>query len=137
VFRAVFDTNVYISAACFPRGGPPAEAYMLAIRGRFELWTTPAILLETALKLESKFSWGPNELRRLIKQIGRIAKLAAAEIELDAVKADPADNRILECAVAANVHFVVTGDKHLLALGQHNNILIVTPAVFVGLIAKS
>lgn len=136
MFRAVFDTNVYISALCFSGSTPPATAYALAIRGRFELWTSPAILLETTNKLQTKFFWEPRQQKQLVKQLGRIAQVATPEMRIDVVKADPTDNRILECAVAADAHFIVTGDKHLLALGQYQNILISTPAVFVGLIDK-
>jgi len=38
------------------------------------------------------------------------------------VDADPSDNRILECAVAADVEVIVSGDKHLLALGSFRGI---------------
>ena len=37
---------------------------------------------------------------------------------LDAVPRDETDNRILECAVAAGSGAVVTGDQHLLSLGN-------------------
>jgi hypothetical protein len=33
------------------------------------------------------------------------------------VAADPSDDRILECAVAADAEVIVSGDQHLLALG--------------------
>jgi hypothetical protein len=35
--------------------------------------------------------------------------------QVDVVKNDPNDNRVLECAVAAGSQFIVTGDNHLLA----------------------
>lgn len=136
MFRAVFDSNVYISALCFSEDSPPAQAYILAIEGRFELWTSAAIILETTDKLQSKFRWESRKLKQLVKQIGRIAKIAQPEKALRIVKADPTDDRILECAQSAEAHFIVTGDKHLLTLGRYNNIIIVTPATFVGLIRK-
>jgi uncharacterized protein len=36
--------------------------------------------------------------------------------KLDIVVADPTDNRILECAVAAGSKVIASGDRHLLAL---------------------
>lgn len=36
--------------------------------------------------------------------------------KLDAVKEDPADNRILECAVEGKSEYLVTRDHHLLKL---------------------
>ena len=50
--RAVFDTNIYISALAIP-GGNAEEAYLEAIRGTFELFTSVAILTETARVLQT------------------------------------------------------------------------------------
>jgi predicted nucleic acid-binding protein len=49
---------------------------------------------------------------------------------IDAVKEDPTDNRILECAAASGSDYLVSGDKHLLKLG-HQGIKIVSPADFI------
>jgi predicted nucleic acid-binding protein len=40
------------------------------------------------------------------------------------VPSDKTDNRILECAVAADSEAVVTGDRHLLSLGSVSGIRI-------------
>ena len=47
------------------------------------------------------------------------------------VKADETDNRILECAQAAGSEYVVTGDKHLLQLGNFESIAIITVTAFL------
>lgn len=44
---------------------------------------------------------------------------------------DPADNRILECALAAGADFIVSGDKHLLRLGRFKDISILSPREFI------
>jgi predicted nucleic acid-binding protein len=41
------------------------------------------------------------------------------------------DNRILECVIAAQAEFVVSGDRHLLALKQHANITMISLADFL------
>jgi predicted nucleic acid-binding protein len=41
---------------------------------------------------------------------------------------DPDDDVVLACAVAAQVDLVVSGDPHLVKLGQYEGIPIVTPA---------
>ena len=46
---------------------------------------------------------------------------------LSVVKADPDDNRILECAVAGQAALIVTYDRHLLQLKRHELIGIVHP----------
>jgi predicted nucleic acid-binding protein len=52
------------------------------------------------------------------------ARIVAPAEALDVVKDDPDDNKILECAVAAGADAVVTGDKHLLRLGEYAGIRI-------------
>jgi predicted nucleic acid-binding protein len=48
---------------------------------------------------------------------------------------DPDDEMILECALAAEADFIVTGDKkHLLPLRQFRDIPIVSPADFLRLL---
>jgi hypothetical protein len=47
------------------------------------------------------------------------------------VTEDPADNRILECALAAGSDTIVTGDRHLLKLGRFGDAKILTPAQFL------
>ncbi len=43
------------------------------------------------------------------------------------IKEDPADNRILECALAAGAAAIVSGDSHLLSLGNFRAIAILNP----------
>jgi uncharacterized protein len=44
---------------------------------------------------------------------------------------DPDDDAVLACAVAAKADLVVSGDPHLLKLGQYEGVPIVTPALAV------
>ena len=44
---------------------------------------------------------------------------------------DPEDNRILECAVAGNADYVITGDSHLLKLNKYLNVDILNAAAFL------
>ena len=48
------------------------------------------------------------------------------------VTTDPDDEMVLECALAGNADFLVSGDKrHLLPLGEFRGIPIVNPADFL------
>lgn len=124
--RLVFDTNVYVSAFVVP-GSKSDLAFRLALRGAFELATSEAILAELRQKLASKFGLAKSELCRVERTIGAAATIVEPETELNVLDDEP-DNRILECAVAAGASAVVTGDKHLLALGAHEGIGIMTVA---------
>jgi predicted nucleic acid-binding protein len=46
------------------------------------------------------------------------------------------DNRILECALAANAGYVVTGDNHLLKLTRFGDIQMVRPADFMRMLDR-
>jgi uncharacterized protein len=50
--------------------------------------------------------------------------------------ADPDDDMVLECAVVANANYIVTGDKHLLCLGDYQNILILKATDFLASIQE-
>ncbi len=58
--KVVFDTNIYISAFVIP-GGNAEKAYLHAVDGDFELYTSIAILTELARKLDEKFGWGKEK----------------------------------------------------------------------------
>ncbi len=58
--------------------------------------------------------------------------------QLRVIAADPDDDKVLECAVVGNATHIVTGDKqHLVALGSHQGIRILSPAEFLQLVAMS
>ena len=50
---------------------------------------------------------------------------------LNVVEEDESDNRYLECAIEGRAQYVVTGDKHLLDIGEYSGIIILSPAAFV------
>ena len=70
--RVVFDTNIYVSALAIP-GGNDEEAYLEAIRGTFELFTSVAILTETARVLQTKIDWSGDTVREAIQDISQTA----------------------------------------------------------------
>jgi predicted nucleic acid-binding protein len=65
-------------------------------------------------------------------EVATFTKRVSSAETLDVVKADPDDNRILECAVGAGSDVIVTGDAHLLQLGAHRDIKIMKVADFLG-----
>lgn len=117
LLRVVFDANVYISAFIVP-GSLAEEAYNVVLERRCELFVSVPILTETALKLRSKFGWEDDRITAALKHISHVATVAKPSIRIDLL-ADEPDNRILECAVAAQASFIVTGDKHLLTLKEY------------------
>ena len=133
--RVVFDTNIFISAFAIP-GGHAEEAYLHAVRGTVELFTSVAILTETANTLRTKFEWSDARVQQLLRSITKTATVLKTQPHLDVLKDEP-DNRILECAVLARADVIVSGDRHLIALKRYGDTAIVRLADFLKLLNRS
>lgn len=134
--RVVLDTNVLISALAFP-GSKPDEILSLVRRRRLELFVSPFIISELQHVLMVKFHFGTREARVRTKAIQSLARVVEPTEHICLITAKDDDNRILECAAAAQAEFLVTGDKaHLLPLGSYRNIRILSPAQFLDLMPQ-
>jgi len=131
--RVVLDTNVYISAYGF--GGLLAELVRAAIRGEIDLFTSPAILAEGARVLTDKLGFDDAHVEQAVRQVARIATVVRPTIRIQVI-ADEPDNRVLECAVSADADLIVSGDRHLLALGAYDGVHVVSVASAVGLLGE-
>ena len=127
--RVVFDTNIYISAFITP-GGRAEIAWLRAVNGEFILFTSVPILTETARKLREKFRWDDEHIKAAVRHAAAVGTVVKPTLTL-AVLADEPDNRILECALEAKAGVIVTGDRHLLDLGEYEGVVIVTLAAFL------
>lgn len=132
--RVVLDTNVILSALLC--GGNPAEYFALSLAGTIELFASHFIIDELVRILRNKFRWKPQQIRDVRKWYCSIATILDPRITLEVVKRNPADNHILECAVAAAADFLVTGDKRdLLPLKTVRGVRIVSPIEGLALLA--
>jgi len=62
------------------------------------------------------------------------SEIVVPKEKLHIVYKDPTDNKIVECAVAGNADYIVSGDKHLLDLKRYGGIDIISPARFLKLL---
>jgi putative PIN family toxin of toxin-antitoxin system len=127
--RVVADTNVFISALMF--GGLPGMFLELALLRHFTLVTSAPLLDELAEKLRVKFGVKAPDVVAIRVKVENAAVIAAPDFVLHAVPEDPDDNRVLECAVAGEADCIVSGDRHLLRLGSHAGIPILTVRQFL------
>ena len=122
--RVVLDTNVIISALNFP--GNERMVLELALRGRFELVLSWFILGEVSGVLTRKFGWDQERAVRAITTLQNAATVIEPPRLEEVIEGGHPDNRVLECAVAANADYLVTGDRrHLLPIGEHQGVSIV------------
>ncbi len=134
----VLDTNVIISALLSPKG-PPAEVVRRWQADEFDVVASPALTAEferalTYPKVNKYLKLPQEEVSRLLKRFQTTAVVVVPQITLDVVREDPADNRILECALAGEAAYVVTGDKHLLKLKTYEHVVIVNPTGFLAVL---
>ena len=127
--RVTADSNILVSA--FLRGGKPFELLELARAGQIELAVSHDILNETARVLGTKFSVPSEDVEAFGYEVRGFSRVVTPTEKLDVVPQDPTDNPILECAVEARSETVVTGDAHLLSLGDFRGIRIQRVADFL------
>jgi len=132
--QVVFDTNIFISAFV-TQGGSAEKAYLEAVRGTFEFFTSVAILTETANTLRTKFEWSDYKTQQLLRAISKTATVVKSKPHIHLLKDEP-DNRILECALLTEADLIVTGDQHLLSLREYRNISIIKLADFMALVRQ-
>ena len=124
------DTNVLISALMF--GGNPRLILEKVIRGDIELYLSEALISELGEVLKRpKFGLPLSIVNQILSELSAISELFRPSRSIYKVKVDPADNRILECAIDAKAEFIVSGDKHLLDLKEFKSIRIVSPQHFI------
>jgi putative PIN family toxin of toxin-antitoxin system len=128
--RAILDTNVLISAYVFP-GGKPEAVYRLALEGRLEIGTSQTLLAEFGRVLGQKFGWIPDRVEEAVAQMTRIAAVVEPIEVVQVIRADPADDRVLEAARAFDADVIVSGDRHLLGLRTWSEIDVLSPAEFI------
>jgi len=129
MIRVVADTNIFISALMF--GGLPGAFLDLAFLPVFTLVTSPVLLDELDEKLRLKFGLSSTDADLVRSKLEANADLISTVETLKIVKADPDDDRVLECAVAGRADYIVSGDRHLLKLGSYDDIPILTVRQFL------
>lgn len=127
----VLDTNVVAAGLLWQ--GPPNQLAEAAFEGKLELATSPALLVELeGILARAKFArqLGKQSLSvaGLVLRYAELAKLVHPASIVPVVLADPDDDHVLACALAAQADLIVSGDSHLLKLMEYRGIPIIGPA---------
>lgn len=135
---AVVDTNVFVSA--FLAGRTPLAVLETARSGKTLLLITTEIATEIERTLlRPKFA-GYFERRRLdplalVQSYTILARYVTPVAVVDCPIEDDQDLKFIECAVGGGAQYVVSGDHHLLALGQYRDVQIVRPAQYLSVLS--
>ena len=124
-----FDTNILVSGFTSPEGRA-SQAMVNITLGHDDLFISQPIIEELLRVLEQKFNWSVAALASVDGWIARNCQIVSPAETLS-VLADEPDNRILECAVAANTDVIVTGDRQVLALQSFRDVRILSLADYL------
>jgi len=136
--RVVLDANIYISSLISSQGNP-ATIINRWLSGEFDVLLSQPIIDEISRvtgyeRLQKKYQKIRERRLEFIELISKQSIWSESTETLAIVKADESDNRYLEYAIAGGATYMVTGDEHLLSVGNYQGISIITPAVFVTLL---
>jgi putative PIN family toxin of toxin-antitoxin system len=136
MLRVVLDTNIFVSHLIV-KAGIPDQLFNAWRAQRFVLVTSPAIIAEiraTAAypRIQRKYSLTTNDIEDLTSLLQSDAVVVEGKADVSgAIPDDPDDEEVLACAVGGRADLIISGDHHLLALGQYRDIRILTPAQFL------
>jgi putative PIN family toxin of toxin-antitoxin system len=130
VHKVVLDNNVLISAIVF--GGKPREILNRIIKGQIQFAISKDILNEMEGVLSGrKFQYPEQVIQVIRKAVEELGEFVIPKKKVKKIVKDPDDNKILECALAAEADLIISGDIHLLELKQYKNIQIVSPSEYL------
>jgi putative PIN family toxin of toxin-antitoxin system len=134
--RVVLDTNVFVSGL-LTREGAAAQALNAWREREFILLVSEGIIAEFQStlsydRIRDKYGIITEDIHHLNELLRQDAILVPGEIILDgALPDDPKDEMFLSCALASDADAIVSGDKHLLGLGEYEVIPILTLRKFL------
>lgn len=132
--KVVFDTNI-VASASFWRG-KPFDCLAVWADGGVAAFVSPQILSEYFDTIEELASRYPEKERTAwVEQLTASADLVFPAERARGSTSDPFDEMVLECALAAGVDYLVSGDKkHLLPLREYRGVKIISAAEFLKLV---
>ncbi len=136
MLKVVPDTNVVVSSILVKKG-LPAQMLDLWREQRYLLVTSPLIIAEIRATLDyphirRKYALTDADVEQLVALLQQDTLLVSGHAEVrGAIPKDPADEKILACAVEAGADYIVSGDRHLLDLGIYQGIPILTVRQFL------
>jgi putative PIN family toxin of toxin-antitoxin system len=116
--------------------GHPFEIFQRWQTGEFDILLSQPIIDEVLRvtgykRIQKKYPSVKEQRLKLVKMLRESATWVNPLDSLHVVTADESDNRYFECAVEGGAQYIVSGDRHLLDIGEYGEIRVLTPAVFL------
>lgn len=133
--NVVLDTNIFVSGIFWK--GDPNKVLELWRERKIELINSVEIITEISRVLTDFKIQLPDEIKReWIHLITINSTIIEPKEKFDIIKDDPTDNKFIDAAIAGNVEYIITNDKHLLKIKQFRKTKIITPKEFIETIKK-
>lgn len=135
MYRAVLDTNVFVSGGTISVGAPSQiinhwrnQDFVIVASPQLiaeyeEVFQRPTVMKYTGLSLQ--------ETSRYIRDITDRAYITSGSLSLNVLKSDPDDNIVLACAEEGVATHLVTGNTKHFPFVEYKGISVVTPREFL------
>lgn len=132
--RLVLDTNTVVSALIW--GGVPGRLIDTAAAGTLQIISSVPLLDELhdvlfRKKFATQLAMQGVDAADLFEGYAALVQLVVPADIGPVILADPDDDIVLATAVAGDVDAIVSGDAHLLGIGDFRGMPIITPAAAV------
>lgn len=140
VYRAVIDTNVFISGGTISAGAP--SQIMNHWRNQdFVMVVSPQLIAEYEEVLSRPYvrkytGLTPRENAQYIQEVKNRAYVTSGTLTLNILTSDPDDNMVLACAEEGIATHLVTGNTKDFPFKKYKGIQIVTPKKFLELLEQ-
>ncbi len=139
--KVVLDTNQIISSVIV-RHGPSAKLFEAWRKHQYFLMISKEIIEEVKRvfrypRIVQKYHLSQENIDAVLDLLEREAVVVSVPFEVNIIKADPDDNKILACAVASGADYIVSGDQHLLDLRKYQNVSIVRAKEFLEILSST
>lgn len=133
--RITIDTNILVSALGW--NGAEASVVEMVLESKLELYLSTEILSEFFRVVKyPKFRFADSEIDGFIGRLLSNSVIVNPSQSVKVIIDDPADNKILECALEGKSEFIISGDRHLLSLGEYEGIKILRAVDFLKVLDK-
>ena len=131
--KVTVDTNFLISSTQWENSVSRRLLNMM-IEKDVEIYITDFVIEEFSRVLKRDFKYNEDDVERFIEIVLSFVKLVVTKNEVNLIKDDPSDNRIIECALESKSDYILTYDKHLLKIKEYKGIKIIKPEEFLKII---
>ena len=130
MIRVVVDTNIFVSSFF---GGNPRKVIDLWKSGQILLCLSRPIIDEYVDVLRRMGLQDERELEELLNLFahGFNVVYTTKTPKLNVVEKDPDDDKFIECAVALDSKFIISGDRALREIEEYMDIKIQSPKQFL------